>query len=118
LAAVAVWVVTSVVLGLDMQEPHLGEVSGKLPDLGLRPVAITAAGGALLGWAALAVMERFSDRAQTLWTYTAIAVLLLSIAAPLAASEVSDATRAVLVVMHLAVGAVLIPGLARTSTAR
>ncbi len=73
-------------------------------------VALTAS---LLGWALLAVLERRTTRAQMAWTWTAVTVLLVSLAGPLTA-EASVPAKTTLVVMHLAVAAVLIPTLRRS----
>jgi len=69
-----------------------------------------------LGWAALAVLERFSRRAVRLWTGLAVAVLVLSIV-PIFLEHATAGTRAGLVVIHLAVAVVVIP-LLRQSASR
>jgi hypothetical protein len=66
----------------------------------------------LLGWAALALLERLTGRARTIWTVLAVVVLLLSFAAPLSANA-ETSTKVMLSLMHVAVGAVLIPALRR-----
>jgi hypothetical protein len=66
----------------------------------------------LAGWALLAVLERFASRPGRIWTIVALAVLVLSLLGPLG-SAVGIATMLVLLLMHLAVGIVLVPGLAR-----
>ncbi|MFF5210180.1 DUF6069 family protein [Streptosporangium sp. NPDC000396] len=63
---------------------------------------------ALLGWASLALLERFTVRARTTWTILAVAVLLLSFL-PLLAAEATAGTKAMLALMHVTVAAVLIP---------
>ncbi|WP_431926146.1 DUF6069 family protein [Nonomuraea jabiensis] len=69
----------------------------------------------LLGWGALAVLERFARRARTIWTGLAVAALMLSV--PILGVEATAGTKAVLCSMHLAVAAVLIRTL-RRGTAR
>ncbi|GAA3587651.1 hypothetical protein GCM10022419_082400 [Nonomuraea rosea] len=66
----------------------------------------------LAGWALLAILERFASRPGRIWTIVALAVLVLSLLGPLG-SAVGIATTLVLVLMHLAVGTVLVLGLAR-----
>jgi hypothetical protein len=81
--------------------------------IGLPQVLATALAAALAGWAALAVLWRLSRHGRALWTGLAVAWLFASFAGPLSA----DATAAVqvyLVAAHLAVAAVLIPGLRGT----
>ncbi|GAA1720278.1 DUF6069 family protein [Nonomuraea bangladeshensis] len=62
----------------------------------------------LLGWGALAVLERFTRRARTIWSVSACAVLLISFV-PIAGVEAALGTKIILSLMHLAVAAVLIP---------
>lgn len=69
---------------------------------------------ALLGWGALAVLERYIRRARTIWTMIAIAVLMLSFV-PILGVEATSGTKSVLSLMHLAVAAVLIPMLRRSA---
>jgi hypothetical protein len=63
----------------------------------------------------LGILERFTRRARRVWVGVAIATLLLSFGGPLSGSGTSALNRAVLVLMHVAVGAALIPMLSRTS---
>ena len=79
-------------------------------EIGLRAVVVTSAGAALAGWALLAALER----ATSLWVAIAVAVVLTSLV-PLFTLGVGGATVAALTLMHLAVGVVFIPLLARTS---
>ncbi|MFD4903212.1 DUF6069 family protein [Streptomyces sp. NPDC058411] len=80
-------------------------------DIGALPVALVALLASLAGWGALAALERFGvRRARAVWTGAAVAVLALSFL-PLAGDGMDTGTRAALALMHLAVAAVLIPGL-------
>ncbi|MDF2706506.1 MAG: hypothetical protein K0R62_2158 [Nonomuraea muscovyensis] len=80
--------------------------------IGLPLVAGFALAFALLGWGALAVLERFSERAATIWTWLAVIVLLASFV-PILSAEATAGARTVLAAMHLAVAAVLVPLLRR-----
>ncbi|MDU0302901.1 DUF6069 family protein [Streptomyces sp. PAL114] len=81
-------------------------------DLGAAPVAVVALLASLAGWALLAALERFGvRRARAVWTGVAVAVLTVSFL-PLTGDGMDTATRTALALMHLAVAAVLIPGLA------
>ena len=66
----------------------------------------------LLGWAALALMERYVKRAVTAWSVLAIAVLLLSFALILLVGA-GAGTKITLSLIHIAVAAILIPALRR-----
>ena len=66
----------------------------------------------LLGWAALAVLERFTGKARAIWTGLAVAVLVLSLP-PIFLEDATVATKVALVLVHAAVAAVLIPALRR-----
>ncbi|HEX5993561.1 MAG TPA: DUF6069 family protein [Jiangellales bacterium] len=80
-------------------------------------VVVTALAASLAGWAALAVLQRVARRGRALWTVLAIAALLVSFG-PVAAAQTNAAARTLLALMHLAVAAVLIPGLVATVAAR
>ena len=78
------------------------------------PVAVAAAAVfALLGWGALAMLERFTRHGMTIWTVLAVGVALLSVV-PVFLEEATAGTHAALTVLHLAVAAVLIPLVRRT----
>ena len=79
-------------------------------------IGVTVA-AALLGWLLLAILERRTPRARTLWTTIALVALAASLALPLAAAT-TIASAAGLVVMHLTVGAAVIPAMARTARTR
>jgi hypothetical protein len=83
----------------------------------LPAVVVATAVAGLAGWAFLAVLERATRHAATAWTCVAVAVLLLSLAGPVGGAETGGGAAA-LVAMHLAAGAVLIPGLGRTAGRR
>ncbi|MGV9823411.1 DUF6069 family protein [Nocardia xishanensis] len=62
-------------------------------------------------------LNRFADRAATIWTRLTLTVLLVSLA-PMAYVQASGSTKATLALMHLAVAAVLVPLLADRSGGR
>jgi hypothetical protein len=62
----------------------------------------------LLGWAALALLERYVGRARDVWTALAGTVLLLSLV-PIAIEQATGGTKVMLVLIHAAVAAVLVP---------
>lgn len=115
-AALAIWVVAELVFGFELQSPAFpGQPSS---DIGPAIVVATAAIASLAGWGLLAALERVTARARALWTVTTLVVLVASLGGPLSGTGITAANRAVLTLMHLAVGAVLIPALARTSRGR
>jgi hypothetical protein len=117
LAALAVWLVTDPLLGIDLTgttRPGSQELMSITPAL----VAGTSLVVALAGWALLALLERFTARARAIWTAIAVLFALLSLAGPLSILASTSAANALaLALMHLAVAAVLIPMLAGTSPA-
>ncbi|SCG71043.1 DUF6069 family protein [Micromonospora inositola] len=111
-AALAVWVVAVPLAGVD-----LAVRSGATEQpVGPGAVAVAALLAGLAAWALLAVLERFSRRARSIWTGVALAVLLASMLAPLGGG-VGAAAKLTLALMHLA-AALVIPGLRRTAAAR
>jgi hypothetical protein len=110
-ATLMVWTVAGPLAGIDLTVRSGDE----LQHVGPAAVLATALLPGLAGWALLALLERITRRARLAWTTGALLSLAVSLAGPLA-SGVGTATKVALVSMHLVVAAVLIPGLARTST--
>lgn len=112
LAALAVWgVATSIGVDLSAGSGDRAQVIGAVPVLA---ASLTAS---LAGWLALSVLERITGKARTAWTAIAVAVLLLSLGGPVSGAATTGGVVA-LSAMHLAVGAVLIPMLRSSSSAR
>lgn len=111
LAALAGWTLAVLLLGVDLSVRPGG---GTAQTVGAGSVVAVSLAASLLGWALLAVLERRSSRALTVWTGVALGILLLSMAGPLTAA-ITTSGKAALVALHLAVAAVLIPTLRRTS---
>jgi hypothetical protein len=109
LAAVALWAVAALVLDIDLTIT----TPGRPPmAIGFGAVVAMALLIGLAGWALLAVLERFTRRARTIWTVVAVVVLAGSMA-PLLAAEAAGATVVTLALLHLVVGTILIAGLPR-----
>lgn len=66
----------------------------------------------LLGWGSLALLERFTRRGLAIWTVLAVAVVLASMV-PIFLVQATTGTQVALVLIHLAVGAALIPAARR-----
>lgn len=113
-AAALFWVIGEPLLGHDLVVTSPGQPT---QDLGLAAIVTVTLGAGLLGWAALAVLERITARALLLWTIAALVILAVSFL-PFAGVEASGGTKVVLAAMHVAVAAVPIPGLRRTSARR
>ncbi|MEX5719393.1 DUF6069 family protein [Geodermatophilus maliterrae] len=107
-AATLAWTVAVPLLGVD---PRVGVPGGEQP-VGAGSVVVAAAVAGLLGWALLAVLVRVSPRATTVWRAVALVVLLLSFGGPVAMG-VGTASVVVLLALHAAVAAVLVPLLPR-----
>ncbi len=110
--AAASWAVVTQVAGV-----HLGvHLPGASPTtVALGPAIGAAATTTVLGWGVLALLETRVSRPRRTWVALALAVLLVSLALPVAFAA-TTAAAAGLVAIHLAVGAVAITGLARTAT--
>jgi Family of unknown function (DUF6069) len=112
LAALAVWVVAVPLLGLHL----LIRFGTSAPQgVGIEAVALSSLVGSLAGWGVLALLEMRTSRALAIWTGVAIAGVAASLTLPLVAGTTSP-TKAALALMHLSVGAVLIPALRRRSS--
>lgn len=109
LAPAAIWLVAVPLVGVDLQ---VAQPSGRAPaEITLPLVLVTALAASLAGWGLLALLERLTPRARTIWTATAVVALVVSFA-PLLGPGTPTASRIVLALMHLAVAAILIPALA------
>ncbi|MEO3801627.1 DUF6069 family protein [Nonomuraea sp. B1E8] len=107
-AALAAWVLAVPVAGTALTV----RMGGGIQQVGPAAVVVASLAAGLAGWALLAVLERFAARAGRLWKVVALVVLALSLLGPLG-SAVGTASTLVLLLLHLIVGAVLVPGLAR-----
>ncbi|MEJ3652221.1 DUF6069 family protein [Actinomycetes bacterium KLBMP 9759] len=106
-AAVVVWGV-ALLVGVDLQV----SMAGTPMQIGVVAVILNALVPSLLGWAVLAVLERRTRRARTIWTVVALVVTLLSLAGPLTGAA-DPGSLITLVLLHLVVAAVLVPALRR-----
>lgn len=109
-ATAVLWVIGEPLLGYDFILTPPGRPA---MDLGLGEIAFATLISSLAAWALLAVLERFTEHARVIWTVVAIAVLLASFM-PFTQVEASTGSTALLALMHVAVGAVLVPVLGRS----
>jgi len=94
---------------------HTG--AGHIQTISVGQVIGVAVAASLLGWLLLALLERRTPQARIRWTAIALAALAASLALPLAFATTTSAVAG-LIVMHLTVGAVVIPAMARTARTR
>jgi peptidoglycan/LPS O-acetylase OafA/YrhL len=113
-AAVAVWVVAVPLLGLHLV---IRFGSGAPQTIAVGFVVGTTLIASLAAWGLLALLERRTARARSIWTLVAVAVLIVSLALPLSAGTTTT-SKIVLAIMHVVVAAVLIPGLRAGSFSR
>jgi hypothetical protein len=114
LAAALAWIVEVPLLGIHLTV-RFG--AGHIQTIAVGQVLGVTVAASLLGWLLLALLERRTPHARPLWTTTALAALAASLALPLAAATTTSAIAG-LIVLHLTVGAAVIPAMAHTARAR
>jgi hypothetical protein len=117
LAAALAWTVEVPLLGIRLN----GYGTSHIQIIAVSQIIGASLAASLLGWLLLAVLDRRTPHARALWTSIALAGLAASVALPLAAATTTATTTSAivgLVVMHLAVGAAVIPAMARTARTR
>jgi hypothetical protein len=114
LAAALAWIVEVPVLGIHLTF-RFG--AGHIQTIAIGQVIGVTVAASLLGWLLIALLERRTPHARPLWTTIALATLAASLALPLAFATTTSAAAG-LIVMHLTVGAVVIPAMARTARTR
>jgi Family of unknown function (DUF6069) len=115
LAPAAVWTIAVPLIGIDLRA--VIDPGAAAQTIGLSAVVPVALVVSLFGWALLALLERRTPRARTIWAAIAVAVLVVSLAGPLVGGVTAAATLT-LIVAHIALAAVLIPALYRSSPTR
>jgi hypothetical protein len=111
LAAALAWAVEVPLLGIHL---NVGFGGGHIQTIAVGQVIGVAVAASLLGWLLLAQLERRALRPRLIWTTVALVALAASLALPIAAATTTSAVVG-LIVMHLTVGAVVIPAMARTA---
>ena len=113
-AAAVVWLLAVPLADADLLVAMPG---GDVEELALPMVLGAAVLQPLVGWGILALLERAAPRARTIWLVLVAVVLVVSGINAAVAAE-NTATAVWLNVLHLAVAAVVVPVLARTSPRR
>jgi predicted permease len=111
-AAAAVWAIAVPGLGINLVI-RFGHGAPQTIQPGLVVGAALAA--SLCGWGLLAVLERRTHNARAVWTTGALVVTIASLSLP-AVAAITAAAATALALMHVAVAAVLIPALRRSTT--
>jgi Family of unknown function (DUF6069) len=114
LAAALAWTVVVPLLGIHL---NFRFGTGHIQTIAAGQVIGVTVAASPLGWLLLALLERRNPQARPLWTIIALVALAASLALPLAVATNSSAAAG-LVVMHLTVGAAVIPAMAHTARAR
>ena len=99
------WTLAVPALGVDLA---VGEGDGSRT-IGLVSVVVSTLVAALVGWAALVLLGRWS-RGRRTWAWAAATLTVLSLVSPLTMAD-SAAAALTLSAMHVAVAAVIVPGL-------
>jgi hypothetical protein len=111
LAAALAWIVEVPLLGIHL---NFRFGAGHIQTIAAGQVIGVTAAASLLGWLLLALLERRTCHARPLWTSIALGAVAASLALPLAAATTTSAVAG-LIVMHLTVGAAVIPTMAHTA---
>jgi Family of unknown function (DUF6069) len=114
LAAALAWIVEVPLLGIHL---NVRFGTGHIQTIPVGQVIGAAVTASLLGWLLLTLLQRRTPHARLLWTTIALVALAASLALPLAAATTTSAAAG-LIVMHLTVGAAVIPAMALTARAR
>jgi Family of unknown function (DUF6069) len=114
LAACLAWIVEVPVLGIHL---NFRFGTGHIQTIAVGQVIGVTVAASLLGWLLLALLERRTPHPRLLWTTMALAALAASLALPLAVATTTSAVAG-LIVMHVTVGAAVIPAMAHTARAR
>jgi hypothetical protein len=114
LAAGLAWIVEVPLLGIHL---NFRFGTGHIQTIAAGQVIGVTVAASLLGWLLLALLERRTAHARLLWTTIALAAVAASLALPLAVATTTSAVAG-LIVMHVTVGAAVIPAMAHTARAR
>lgn len=118
LAAALAWTVEVPLLGIHLNFRY---GTSHIEIIAVSQIIGASLAACLLGWLLLAVLDRHTAHTRILWTSLALAGLAASVALPLAAATTPATTTSAivgLIVMHLIIGAAVIPAMARTARPR
>jgi apolipoprotein N-acyltransferase len=112
-AACAAWLLIEGLGGVDLQAPAFSDGSSA-QDIDLVGVLFISLTASLAGWLALGLIERYTARPRRWWVILAVGALFVSLGGPMSGPGIDNTNRAMLVLLHLIVAAVLIPLFYRT----
>lgn len=110
-AAVAGWAILAPLAGLTLTARQ-----GGVQHVGVVAVLLSSVAVSFAGWGLLAILERRTARARDIWTVVAAIVCVTSLGSPLT-NGIGLGAKLGLASLHLIVGATVIFGLRRTSSA-
>ena len=113
-AVALAWIVEGPLLGVHL---NVRFGAGHVQTISVGQVIGVTVAASLFGWLVVDLLERRPPQARLRWTTIAIVALAASLALPLAFATTTSAVAG-LIVMHVAVGAAVIPALARTARTR
>ena len=116
-AAIVVNVIILVVGRLAIGEFPVATAGEGERTVGFGQVILMTGMSGLIAWGLLAILERTTSRAKTIWTAIAVIAFLLSIVGPIDGG-VDTASKIVLVLMHVGAAATIIPLMRRTVATR
>ena len=114
LAAALAWTVEVPLLGIHL---NVRFGPGHIQTISVGQVIGVTVAASLFGWLLLVLLERRTPQARVRWTTIALVALAASLALPLAFATTTSAIAG-LIVLHVSVGAAVIPALARTARTR
>jgi len=114
LAAALAWTVEVPLLGTHL---NVRFGPGHIQTISIGQVIGVTVAASLFGWLLLALLERRTPQARVRWTTIALVALAASLALPLAFATTTSAIAG-LIVLHVTVGAAVIPALGRTARTR
>ena len=108
-AALAVWAILAPLAGITLEAQQGGRMH-----INAGSVFFASAVVAFAGWGLLAILERRTPNARTVWTVVAVIAWIVSLGSPLF-NGIGIEAKLGLASLHLVVGAAVIVGLRRTA---
>ncbi|MGI8516732.1 MAG: DUF6069 family protein [Acidimicrobiia bacterium] len=115
-AAIVAWFVIESLFDVEMITPAMQGRPNM--DISAVPIVLSVIVATLIGWGAMALVERRAQNPRRTWTTLAVVGTLLSLGAPFAGEGLDTTQRILLAVLHVVVAAVFIPLFARTAASR
>jgi hypothetical protein len=115
-AVIAAIVVTSIILAvgrLITGEFPVAAVNGDEQTIGFAQVIVVTLAVGLVSWGLLALLEKASARARTIWTTIAVVIFTISLLGPLGSGDTTSSVI-VLACLHVGAAATIIPMMRKT----